>query len=386
MMKLNISFHDGVFKIKAVGGVMASLWWGNENGALNDWTAIAYVPLSPTGEGVFRYLGQRAVPPEADRVIARIIGNDGKSLSEISEPIPDEFRIPSFKGDVRFYLASDLHLNKKRGYLISSLKYSDGCDAILLSGDLINDGTSEQLKSFYDLLAPYLKKTPVFAVAGNHDFPICPENITADSFGWYDFQSRVLDSVEALGIKTERSESGAYSVQLKDIEVIGLNCVTDYRKFRFPDGQIEWLENHLNMNTRLKCHIILCHAPLIGHNPQRKPDRQPYLNKDIKLQNILNRHENIVFVSGHTHFSPNDYNGCVDFDRERNILYINDGSVCPTTSKWQETLVPSEWCSGIVSILSVSDGGVEIASISLRTGKKISRGYYRFYKQQPQND
>ena len=385
-MNMKVSFSDGIFRIKAAGGVMTSLWWGNEIGVLNDWTALAYIPLSPIGEGVFFYPGQRAVPPEADRVIARVIGNDGKSLSEISDPFPEKFSTSQFNSDIRLYLASDLHYNVKRNYLINAFRYADGCDAILLSGDLTNDGTSEQLRLFYNLIKSNLDKTPIFAVAGNHDFPICPENITADSFGWYNFQNRVLDGVEALGIKTERSESGAYSAQLKDIEIIGLDCVTDYRKFRFPDGQIEWLENHLKTNTRLKRHIILCHAPLIGHNPQRKPDRQPYLNKDIKLQNILNRHENIVFVSGHTHFSPNDYNGCVDFDRERNILYINDGSVCPTTSKWQETLVPSEWCSGTVSILSISEDGAEIVSVALRTGKKISRGYYRFYKQQPQND
>ena len=69
--------------------------------------------------------------------------------------------------------------------------------------------------------------------------------------------------------------------------------------------------------------------------------------------------------------------GCVDFDEERNNIYINDGSVCPTTYKSGEANVPKEWTDGVVTELAIYDGGVEITAKLLHGNKNISRGYYR---------
>ena len=141
---------------------------------------------------------------------------------------------------------------------------------------------------------------------------------------------------------------------------------------------LEWLEKHLDEATDVSWHIILCHAPLLAHNPQRAENDHPYLNKDIKLGRIINAHNNIIFISGHTHFSPNDYHGCVEFDDERNNVFINDGSTCPTTSKWREdAIVPDEWCDGVYVELAVSDNEIKVIYYTVESGKTVARGIYQ---------
>ena len=95
----------------------------------------------------------------------------------------------------------------------------------------------------------------------------------------------------------------------------------------------------------------------------------------------------MIFISGHTHFSPNDYYGCVEFDDERNNVFINDGSTCPTTSKWREdAIVPDEWRDGVYVELAVSDNEIKVIYHTVESGKTIARGIYQKQKKQNQEE
>ena len=68
----------------------------------------------------------------------------------------------------------------------------------------------------------------------------------------------------------------------------------------------------------------------------------------------------------------------MEFDEERNNIFINDGSVCPTTSKWREdTIVPDEWCDGVYVELGISEDAVKVEYRSVESGKRIARGIYQ---------
>ena len=124
--------------------------------------------------------------------------------------------------------------------------------------------------------------------------------------------------------------------------------------------------------------MVLCHAPLLRHNPIRIAGSDaPYLSRDEQLQEILNECRNICYISGHTHISLNEPGGCVETDEERNIVYLNDSSVAPTMLRAEETLADAEWTDGAVIRLSFSTNGLEIAAQSISSGQMISRGYYR---------
>lgn len=88
----------------------------------------------------------------------------------------------------------------------------------------------------------------------------------------------------------------------------------------------------------------------------------------------------MILLSGHTHISFNSVHGCVDVDPARNNLYINCGSIRPTTLKPDEALQPKEWTDGNIVRLKLSGKQAEIVAISIGSGQRISRGYYRFIK------
>lgn len=127
--------------------------------------------------------------------------------------------------------------------------------------------------------------------------------------------------------------------------------------------------------------MIFCHAPLLHHNPKREVEKNnPYLNRDKELQEIIDRHGKVIFISGHTHLSMNDPIGCVEWDKKLHNLYINDGSIRPTDLLSNEMIQPAEWKSGTLLDLRISGTEVEIMTRSVSDGKKHARGYYQVKK------
>ena len=118
-----------------------------------------------------------------------------------------------------------------------------------------------------------------------------------------------------LGVRWEQNLSGAYVVRLGETELIGLSEMTHWRKFISNGGaQISWLENYL-AESGAGWHAIMCHAPLRLHNSQRtEQSDSPYLRMDKMLQEVLDRYGNVIFLTGHTHLSPNISRGCVEYD------------------------------------------------------------------------
>ena len=71
--------------------------------------------------------------------------------------------------------------------------------------------------------------------------------------------------------------------------------------------------------------------------------------QDARLQKIINENKNVIFLSGHTHVSPS-----VEFDEARGNLYINDGSICPTTTKDKNDKIQQ----GNVTLLDIGENEI----------------------------
>lgn len=367
---------DGEFKICGGDFSMAELFWADAEGkALPGWTSFAYVPLK-SGKGLYTFSGSRAIPKSAAAVLCRMVSEDGSRTAECSQVLP---------GRYCFVAASDLHISNKAGPFDRLYDFAAEADGLLLAGDTVNDGTEQQFEFVKGCIMNQWekrgKKVPLYTVAGNHDIPLkpLPLILKEEQGGYPMFQKWIRDQLKPAEAVWEQDVSGAYAVSVgADIEIIGLQCVSHFRRFVFRDGrQLQWLEEHLNKRDDLRWHIILCHAPLLRHNPQRRKEGDPpYLSRDKVLQDILDRHHHIIFISGHTHFSLSNRWGCADWDASRSNLYLNTGSIRKTTMKSDGYPVPAAWTEGCAVLLRISDQAVEITTVGLYSGNKQARGYY----------
>lgn len=376
---------EGIFSITAKGYMAASLHWATAQGPLPAWTAFSYLPLDSFGRGSFRYTGFRAIPPEATHVAARLIAPDFVDTSIILKALPSRISAHASEQTVCFAVMSDLHMTGKSGRIRRALRLANQADCVLLVGDLTADAAPEQFERLWQLIEEELPETPVLAIAGNHDFPLNPlPRIPQGLDDWPTFQLRLLKRSKMLGVSCQEDPCGAWRATVKGINVFGLCAVSHWRRFVFPYGeQLDWLARQLRQSSSDQ-KVLLCHAPLLNHNPTRSTESGPaYLSRDGQLQQIMDENSNICFISGHTHISLNEWAGCLDYDQKCGNVYFNDSSVVSNTMRTREALTNCAWTDGTVSFLRISNAGMEISARSIDSGLWIARGYYQMDRVQP---
>lgn len=384
MIKLQTSLiwtgcAQGKYMVKAKGFILAVLRWGSDTGPLEDWGPFAYVPVDPAGNGCFFFSGKRGIPREATHLWARCFAPDFSTYEEASAEIPERYLTGAKgRGDAkRFSILTDLHLASKPWKIKQALRKTES-DILFLLGDSTNDGLPEQFEGFQSCIAETVPEKTIFPVTGNHDVLHATWGDDTDGCRNYAaFQKRLLRKAEEKGYAVSLAPDGrAYSVPTGDLDVIGLQCVTTGRKFLFPEGkQIDWLEEHLSA-TAAAWHIILCHAPMIKHNPNRN-EGAPYLDKNKRIQELLDRTGRVIFLSGHTHVSPNVLTGNGEYDEEHQNVYLDCGSVAPTDTSGETGLMSPDWKDGCETELSVTKDEIEICMRSVESGVRFPRGYYR---------
>ena len=386
MIKLQTSLiwpgcAQGKYSVKAKGFILAILRWGNENVPLTDWGPFAYVPIDPAGNGLFSFSGMRGIPREATQVWARCYAADFSFYKDVSVDIPEKFLNTTeiIAASHRFSVLTDMHLASKPWKIKHALKATES-DIVFLLGDSTNDGLTGQFAQFLECIEDAVPEKTVLSVPGNHDIthPRFMGKEIDGIVGYSVFHRILLEKATQMGhVFSYDPSSLAWALQIDDLDLMGLQCVVSGRKFQFPESnQIDWLEQHLS-STPASWHIILCHAPLLAHNPNRNIGA-PYLDKNKRIQDIVDRYERIIFLSGHTHVSPNVMSGNGEYDKERQNIYLDCGSVVATDTSGEHGLMSRDWKDGVKTELIVSKDAVEICMSSIDSGMKFPRGYYRF--------
>lgn len=276
---------------------------------------------------------------------------------------------------MRVIAMSDLHLSKKPWQVRKALKMAADADAILLAGDLVNDGTPEQIELMHQCISELLPEKTVLAVAGNHDYPCNPLPIVRD--GIWDYPALEEWLLQRQPHTFALDSSGAWAVQMSEVDIIGLNCVSHWRRFKFQDGaQLRWLAQYLSQ-SKAQWHIVICHAPLSAHNSKCNKTK-PYLSRDKQLQSILDDNDHIIFISGHTHVSMKSPVSCVELDVGRSNIYISDGSIRPTTLLRKDGKPEMRPEDGNIVELLLDTNHVVINSYSTATGEAFFSEEYHF--------
>lgn len=106
----------------------------------------------------------------------------------------------------------------------------------------------------------------------------------------------------------------------------------------------------------------------------------PYLHHDKYLQGILNAHRNVIFLSGHTHVSMESAISCVEYEENRNHIYINDGSIRPTTLLQQDGRPAQSPTDGNVVELLLEGNQLTVTAWFVRTAQPLPGIQYHFFR------
>lgn len=255
--------------------------------------------------------------------------------------------------NLKIGVLSDLHLFNKTLYVERALSKLHDVDLLLIAGDIADRAEEKQYDILLKLIADHFRAVPIYCVSGNHDNP------ARDDAVYRNFEKKINSEYPSIV-----DQSGAFYKYINEnADLIGLNPIYHQKQFFFSNKgqQLAFLQEQLSTSSS-KYHIVMCHPPLIAHNPQRTADMASYIamEQDKRLQRIIDDKGNVILISGHTHVFP-----AVEFDAAHNNLYINDGSICPTSIK--DNTVDTQ--QGNVTILDVNAAGVSVIVKGIHTEK-----------------
>ncbi len=255
--------------------------------------------------------------------------------------------------NLKIGIVSDLHLFNKTINIQRARSKLQDVALVLIAGDIADSAEEKQYGIMLELINEYFCDIPVYCVSGNHDNP------AKDDTNYRNFERQVNGEYPFI-----IDECGAFYKNINEhIDIIGLNPTYHQKQFFFPDKghQLTFLQEKLN-ESPCDYHIVMCHPPLIAHNPQRTADMAPYIveEQDKRLQQIIDESNGVIFVSGHTHFSPT-----VEPDKTCRNLYINNGSICPTTVKDSDSKIQQ----GNVTVLEIGENGISVTVKGIHTDK-----------------
>ena len=264
--------------------------------------------------------------------------------------------------NTRIGVISDLHLFNKTKNIQLALSKLQGVDLILIVGDIADRGDEKQYKILLGLLSEF-GNIPVYCVSGNHDNP------ARDDTSYRQFEKKLNSEYPSIV-----DASGAFYKRINEqIEIVGLNPLYHQKQFFFSGKgqQLAFLQEKLNTSSS-KYHIVMCHPPLIAHNPQRTTDMASYIvrEQDTRLQEIIDENKNVIFLLGHTHVSPS-----LEYDEIHSNLYINDGSLCPTTVKGTDSITQQ----GNIAILEISENEISVIAKGIHDGKIFIEKQYSLF-------
>ncbi len=164
-------------------------------------------------------------------------------------------------------------------------------DFILISGDLVHEGTAEEYTSFRQFLAELTGDTPVYMALGNHD---------RDTF-WQGFLDMDEHTCGPYFYEKIHTPSG--------LRIIALDSRGgQYGMGRISSTQLEWLKGVLSVPNKTGSILMLHHTPFLGDGEETQEHPLTYqLENARELYDVVKNSDILGIFTGHTHCR---YNTC----------------------------------------------------------------------------
>ncbi len=178
-----------------------------------------------------------------------------------------------------------------------------GSDAVIVAGDLTNYGDEASVKYFYDIMQKSCDTKNWVVAAGNHEIGH-PEEFTNEEAR----QNFVKYHNEYTGLGIENAY---YSVDVDGYTFVVMcdQSPDNWDSCDIYEDQLAFLDAELARATADgKPAFVVCHVPVEGVNGQDQIYENGGLKEySIPVRNILEKYENIFFISGHVHTGINGY-------------------------------------------------------------------------------
>lgn len=197
-------------------------------------------------------------------------------------------------------------------------------DAVVVAGDLTNYGDGASVKYFYDIMKECCDAETWVVATGNHEIGH-PEEFTnqeaRDNFIYYhnEYTGQNIENVY-------------YSVDVKGYTfiVLGDQSEDNWDSCDIYEDQLSFLDSELARATAEgKPAFVVCHVPVEGANGQDVIYEDGGLDEySDAVKTILEKYQNVFFISGHVHTGINGYISQEAFgfscvETENGVTYVN---------------------------------------------------------------
>lgn len=184
------------------------------------------------------------------------------------------------------------------GAAMEDLHASERMDAVIVAGDVAENGLAEEYQLVYDGLKG-LENCRYIMSAGNHDIRLR---------SYKQVVSRFTEFSNALNNNVDPVDSLHFSERVNGYKfiVIGSDKAT-FEEAYISDAQLEWLDSEIAAENG-KPTFVICHQPLkLTHDLPNTWGNGTNLNagsvgdQSDEIKEILTKYDNVIFITGHLH-------------------------------------------------------------------------------------
>ena len=233
----------------------------------------------------------------------------------------------------KFIVVSDTHItldyqpyvDRVQNMFEDIAEFCPDNDAIIVNGDITNNGTQEQYEKFAELAqaSGFAYPDDFMLVIGNHD--------QYDSTEGADEVSNLTDAFrEQAGISDQVHPYYERTINGVHLIAMGPDSFPDdnWAHFGISSEEVDWVDELIDEDERNeKLSLVFMHEPLyftvrntepgdFGHEWSLSDEDNDYLHE------CLRKHPNVIFFTGHTHALPDT----VQLE-DQEPLYVGTGSI-----------------------------------------------------------
>ena len=292
--KLGSGMANGIVTVTLPAGHGAEdiyLFWGDENGKLDGYTAFA--PFKVSGNVVrHRIANGTVIPQGATRLLAYTSSDAlGTSAAYASFDLPEGAAITDGQlGTLMFEFQSvgDIHItttvsdrlhhsDHMRAMLEDIMEISPNSIGIFNNGDTVNNGKDEDYQEFLDILDSYEDAPTVYSGFGNHELFRHGTPPPSNQFGemkevYWSFLGSSIPA-DATFVGTERYSSLSFSFVRNNCKFIFLGTdILNQNNLGLTDETLTWLKNELDTATGKGSPIFIITPYSSTYGPARVSD------------------------------------------------------------------------------------------------------------------